>query len=133
MVEFASIQQYVNIAIERIMVYLPKMLLAVIVLLIGLRVIKLLVRGINRAMEKAQMDESLRKFLVSFAGVVLKIILVISVASMIGIETTSFIAVLGAAGLAVGFALQGSLGNFAPAVIPLSFSFLGLPCPDQIF
>lgn len=121
MVEFASIQQYVNTAIEQIMVYLPKLLLAIIVLLIGLRVIKLFVSGINRAMEKAQTDESLRKFSVSFAGVFLKIILIISVASMIGIETTSFIAVLGAAGLAVGFALQGSLGNLAGGLLILFF------------
>lgn len=70
-------------------------------------------------MEKRDVDQSLRPFLRSIIGTGLKIMLIISVASMIGIQMTSFVAVLGAAALAVGLALQGSLANFAGGVLIL--------------
>lgn len=72
-------------------------------------------------MERAETDPSLQKFLSSFMGIMLKILLFISVASMVGIATTSFVAILGAVGLAVGLALQGSLGNLAGGVLILFF------------
>ena len=67
------------------------------------------------------MDPTLHGFIGSLASVVLKVLLLVSVASMIGVETTSFIAVIGAAGLAIGLALQGSLANFAGGVLILLF------------
>ena len=67
------------------------------------------------------METTLRRFLNSLSNIGLKGLLLISVASMLGIETTSFIAVLGAAGLAIGLALQGSLANFAGGVLILIF------------
>jgi len=100
---------------------IPGFLLALIVLIIGLWIIKLIVKGVNKAMEKSDVEISLRKFLLSLTSIGLKALLLISVASMIGIATTSFIAVLGAAGLAVGLALQGSLANFAGGVLILLF------------
>ncbi|HAS76051.1 MAG TPA: mechanosensitive ion channel protein MscS, partial [Marinobacter adhaerens] len=66
-------------------------------------------------------DPTLNKFLCGLIGAILKILLLISVASMVGIATTSFIAIIGAAGLAVGLALQGSLANFAGGVLILIF------------
>lgn len=66
-------------------------------------------------------DQTLAKFLANFTDIALKVLLVVSVAAMIGIETTSFVAILGAAGLAVGLALQGSLSNFAGGVMILIF------------
>jgi small conductance mechanosensitive channel len=75
----------------------------------------------NKTMERSNIDISLRKFLSSLFGIILKVLLLISVASMIGIATTSFVAILGAAGLAVGLALQGGLANFAGGVIILIF------------
>jgi small conductance mechanosensitive channel len=75
----------------------------------------------GKALDRSKVDESLKKFLSNLFGVVLKILLLISVASMVGIETTSFVAIMGAAGLSVGLALQGSLANFAGGVLILLF------------
>lgn len=77
--------------------------------------------GIGKALQKGSVDETLQKFLTNLSSVGLKALLLISVAAMIGIETTSFIALLGAAGLAIGLALQGSLANFAGGVLILIF------------
>lgn len=98
-----------------------KILSAIVVLLIGLWVIKIIMRGIKRIFEKRNMDPSLRPFLTGIISALLKIMLVISVISMVGIEMTSFIAILGAAGLAVGMALSGTLQNFAGGVMILLF------------
>lgn len=114
-------QGYLDKAVELLMQYTPRLLLALIVLVIGLRVIRILGRAIDKGLERADTDISLRKFLDSFIRILLQVILVISVASMIGIATTSFVAILGAAGLAVGLALQGSLGNFAGGILILLF------------
>ena len=107
----------INLAIE----YGPTLLLAIIVLVAGFWIIKLVLKGTDKAMERSNIDISLRKFLRSLLGILLKVLLLISVASMIGIATTSFIAIIGAAGLAVGLALQGGLANFAGGVIILIF------------
>ena len=116
-----QINTYTQKAVELIIEYGPKLILAIIVLIIGLWIIKLVIKGLNKAMEKGDVDISLRKFLSSLSRILLKVLLLISVASMIGIATTSFIAILGAAGLAVGLALQGGLANFAGGVIILIF------------
>jgi small conductance mechanosensitive channel len=94
---------------------------AIVFLLIGLWVINWLSKKINKTFIKRDMDDSLRPFLVGLISIGLKILLIISVAGMVGIKTTSFIAILGAAGLAVGLALQGSLANFAGGVLILIF------------
>ncbi len=116
-----NLPKYTDMAVDLITVYGLRMLTAIVVLVIGLWIIRAVVRGLGRRMEKSNTDASLSKFLLSLVGVMLKIMLVISVASMIGIEMTSFIAILGAAGLAVGLALQGSLANFAGGVLVLLF------------
>lgn len=94
---------------------------ALIVLIIGLWIIGKVSRSTAKLLEARLNDETLAKFLTGAFDIVLKVMLVISVASMAGIQTTSFIAVLGAAGLAVGMALQGSLSNFAGGVMLLIF------------
>src|SRR5690554_913299 len=104
-----------------IVIYGGRVVLAIIVLLIGLWIIKRIVKLISKTMHNRDVDESLRPFLRSIISAVLKIMLIISVAGMIGIQVTSFIAVLGAAGLAIGLALQGSLSNFAGGVLILMF------------
>lgn len=100
--------------------YAPKLLLAIATLIIGLWIINRFVGGVNKRLE-GRFDPTLQKFVFSLSSIGLKALLLISVASMVGIETTSFIAVLGAAGLAVGLALQGSLANFAGGVLILAF------------
>lgn len=106
-------------AVSLTMAYAPKVLLAIVTLVIGLWLINRFVGVLDAKLGKK--DPTLNKFLCGLIGVVLKILLLISVASMVGIATTSFVAIIGAAGLAVGFALQGSLSNFAGGVLILIF------------
>jgi small conductance mechanosensitive channel len=98
-----------------------RLLGAILVLIIGLWIIKGIMKGIRKNFEKRSMDESLKPFLLSMISILLKIMLIISVLGMLGIEMTSFIAILGAAGLAVGLALSGTLQNFAGGVMILIF------------
>ena len=100
--------------------YAPKLLLALVTLIVGLWLINKVVKTTLSKME-SNIDPTLHKFIGSLVSVGLKGLLLISVASMVGIATTSFIAVLGAAGLAIGLALQGSLSNFAGGVLILIF------------
>ena len=108
-------------AVELLMLYGPKFILALVVLVVGFWIIKKVVGLVGKAMEKNEVELTLKRFLESLVGIILKALLLISVASMVGIETTSFIAIVGAAGLAVGLALQGSLANFAGGVLLLLF------------
>ena len=98
-----------------------KLLGGIVAFIIGLWIINRLVSVVGKMMEKRGMDESLQPFIKSLMGIGLKAMLLISVAGMVGIETTSFVAVIGAAGLAVGLALQGTLANFAGGVLILIF------------
>lgn len=111
--------QWMDQAVALTMAYAPKVLLAIITLIAGMWLINRFVSVLDKKL--GQKDPTLNKFLCGLIGAVLKIMLLISVASMIGIATTSFIAVIGAAGLAIGLALQGSLANFAGGVLILIF------------
>ena len=99
--------------------FLPKLLGAIVVLWIGFRLIKLLKKGLTKLLEKRSAESTLQTFLTSLVDVLMKVMLVIMAMDIIGIKATSFIAILGAAGLAVGMALQGTLQNFAGGVIIL--------------
>ncbi len=101
--------------------YSGKLTLAVITLLVGWWLISRLTSSIGRMLEARKVDRALSSFIGSLVSIVLRILLLISVASMIGVETTSFIAMIGAAGLAIGLALQGSLANFAGGVLIMLF------------
>ena len=119
--DMEQIQPYLDKAIELSMAYLPKVVLAVVTLVVGFWIIKRVIKGMNRVLGHKAVDDTLQKFMTSFIDVLLKILLLVAVAGMVGVETTSFIAMLGAIGLAVGLALQGSLGNFAGGVLILFF------------
>lgn len=93
---------------------------ALITLIVGFWLIKRITKILVKALSKTQ-DETLAKFLKNIINIVLKALLLVSVAQMVGVETTSFVAILGAAGLAVGLALQGSLSNFAGGVLIILF------------
>jgi small conductance mechanosensitive channel len=116
-----QITGYMDYVVELAWQYGPPLLMALLVLMIGMWIVNRVVRLTRTGMEKASVEPTLARFLGSLVSVGLKALLLISVASMIGIETTSFIAILGAAGLAIGLALQGSLGNFAGGVLVLLF------------
>jgi len=111
------LEQLTQIAVE----YGPKLIGAIVVLIIGGWIIKGLTRATGKMMDKSKMDESLKPFLKGIVGMLLKILLFISVLGMVGIEMTSFIAIMGAAGLAIGMALSGTLQNFAGGVMILVF------------
>ncbi|AIS11514.1 Small-conductance mechanosensitive channel [Pseudomonas chlororaphis subsp. aurantiaca] len=107
--------------IPMIMEYGSRVLLAVITLAIGWWLINSLTQKVGKLLALRNADQALQGFISSLANVILKVLLIVSVASMIGVETTSFVAAIGAAGLAIGLALQGSLANFAGGVLILLF------------
>lgn len=116
-----KLDKYINHVLELLAQYTPVVFSAVLVLLVGLWLIKRIAIFSQKAFEKRDLDVSLRTFLRSLISIGLKIILIVTVAGMLGIGTASFVTILGAAGLAVGLALQGSLSNFAGGVLILIF------------
>lgn len=96
-----------------------KVIAAILIAVVGLWIINRIVKGFKRILVAKQIDETLVPFIVSLTSVTLKVLLFISVITYLGIQMTSFIAILGAAGLAVGMALSGTLQNFAGGVILL--------------
>jgi small conductance mechanosensitive channel len=116
-----QISVYVDTGVSMAMQYGPRLVLAIVVLIVGIWIINRFVSVMSKSMETRSFDPTLGRFLTSLMSIMFKALLLISVASMVGIETTSFIAVLGAAGLAIGLALQGSLANFAGGVLVLIF------------
>lgn len=119
--EDINITEMIETAITYATTYGIKVVLALVVLIIGLWIIGKISRAAQKSMEHHLNDTTLAKFLSGGLDIIMKVMLVISVASMVGIQTTSFIAILGAAGLAIGIALQGSLSNFAGGVMLLIF------------
>ncbi|MCL7752304.1 mechanosensitive ion channel domain-containing protein [Polaribacter sp. Z022] len=111
------IENLKNLVIE----YTPKILVALAILIIGLFAIKIVVKTFRNILKKRDVDETLQKFLGDLISWALKILLFVTVISKLGIETASFAAIIAAAGLAVGLALQGSLGNFAGGVLIMIF------------
>lgn len=101
--------------------YAPKIAGAILTLVIGLWIIGWFGRQIKSFLKKRNVDETIRPFIASIISVGLKVMLLLSVAGMFGIETTSFVAILSALVFAVGLALQGSLGHFASGVLILIF------------
>ncbi len=112
-----DIDKYIDKAVELSMEYVPKLVLAIIVLIVGLMIIKFIVKTAKKAMKKSDIDSTLSSFLGAILSAILKVSLFLSIASIVGVEVTSFLAILGAAGLAIGLALQGSLSNFAGSAI----------------
>ena len=107
--------------IPMIMEYGSRFFLAVLTLAIGWWLINVLTHRVGRLLALRNADLALQHFITSLANIALKVMLVVNVASMIGVATTSFVAAIGAATLAIGLALQGSLANFAGGVLILLF------------
>ncbi|NMP30443.1 mechanosensitive ion channel [Thalassotalea sp. M1531] len=116
-----KLEHYMQIIGEMGLAFGTKLILAIIVWIIGAWVIRRIVKLIDVAMTKKKVEVTLHQFLVSIFNITFKAVLIIIFASMIGVETASLIAMLGAAGLAVGLALQGSLANFAGGILILFF------------
>lgn len=101
--------------------YLPSLITAILVLVVGLWIAGKLTSYASHLIAKRDLDPSLQSFLGGLIGVILKVCVFLAAVEVAGVKTTSFIAILGAAGLAVGLALQGSLSNFAGGVVLLVF------------
>ena len=101
--------------------YAPKLVAAIIVLIVGFWIIKLITKFFNKLLDKREVDPTLKPFLRALVSVTLKVLLAISVIGMLGVQMTSFIALIGAVGLAIGMALSGTLQNFAGGVMILLF------------
>lgn len=101
--------------------YGGRVLLAILTLIVGLWVIGWITRLLSSAMTRRHVDRDVQPFLLSLVNGLLRVLLLLSIASTLGVQTTSFVAIIGAAGLAVGLALQGSLANFAGGVLILIF------------
>ncbi len=114
-------QKWIDKGYELIVDFGPKLLGAIAIWIIGSWIIKNMMKVFRKTMNKSNYDESLTKFLLNLGYWALKILLIVVVLGTVGIETTSFAAILAAAGLAVGMALQGSLANFAGGVLIMIF------------
>ena len=106
---------------ELLTAYAPKVVGALLTLIIGFWIVGRVIRAVEKSMENRKMDETIRPFLTSLISVGLKVMILLAPASMFGIEITSFVAIFGAMAFAVGLALQGSLGHFGSGVLLLTF------------
>ncbi len=106
---------------ELVTIYGIKVLAAIVIFVVGRWVAKALSNIIRKMMRKGDVDQTIRRFVANMAYIVLMVFVVLAALSQLGIQTTSFIAILGAAGLAIGLALQGSLANFAAGFLMILF------------
>lgn len=116
-----NLSDYFNLILNLIIEYSPKLITAIIILLFGLWAISLITKSFKRIMVKRNIEITLVNFLGNLIFWALRILLFITIIAKLGVETSSFVAVLGAAGLAVGLALQGSLSNFAGGILIILF------------
>ena len=114
-------EEFLETSQDLLFLYAPKVITALLILFVGLYVIKIIIKSSRKIMQKRGVDVTLQKFLGNLLGWILKVLLFITVISQLGIATTSFAAIIAAAGLAIGLALQGSLGNFAGGVLDFTF------------
>jgi small conductance mechanosensitive channel len=122
--EYVEVKQYVKLleeAYNMALEMLPNLIKAGLIFFIGLWVVRFINRMVHRFFEKKDYDLTLESFLQSFINISLKGILFVLVITQLGVKSSSLVAVVGAAGLAIGLALQGSLANFAGGVLILIF------------
>lgn len=121
MEELNIYQEYLEKAVMGLWELLPSLVMAAIIFIVGLWVIRFINRMVHRFFQKKEYDEALETFLQSFINIALKLLLFVLIITQLGVKSSSLVAIVGAAGLAVGLALQGSLANFAGGVLILLF------------
>lgn len=121
MEQFGNYQRHIEEAITWFWDFLPNLITAIVLLVVGLWLIRIINRLVRRFFERKDYDEALETFLQSFIRLGLKFLLFVLVVTQLGVKSSSLVAMVGAAGLAVGLALQGSLANFAGGVLILLF------------
>ncbi|NAS11704.1 mechanosensitive ion channel family protein [Poritiphilus flavus] len=114
-------QEWINYGIELAKEFGPRLLTAILIYIVGSWIIKRIIGATRKVMSKSSYDESLQRFLLNLISWALKVFLILLVISRLGVDVTTFAAVIAAAGLAVGLALQGSLANFAGGVLIMIF------------
>ena len=118
--ELNKFNEYLQMAADKAIIYLPRILAAGLILWVGFKIIKKIVAFIGSFLQKTGFSESLRPFLSSTVGILLKGAVLFAIASILGADLTGLVAILAAASFAVGMALQGSLGNFASGILILT-------------
>lgn len=116
-----DLYNYIDIAIDKAVFFVPRLLLAGLIIWIGIKIIKKIIKLSRVTLEKTGIAENFRPFFISILRACLHILLVFIIASVLGANLTGIITILAAAGFAVGMALQGSLGNFASGILILIF------------
>lgn len=119
--DFFSLENYTTGFLKILIDYSPKLISAIVILFVGIYAIRLINRLVRKIMVKRDLDPTLSKFLADILIWILRVLLFVTFISKLGIETSSFVAILGAAGLAVGLSLQGSLSNFAGGMLIILF------------
>jgi small conductance mechanosensitive channel len=114
-----NLEKFYNKAYDWIIVFGPRLILGIITLLVGLWFVKLIIKWVENSMHHREVDPTAKPFLVSLIGVALRVLLLLGVMQIIGIEMTLFTAIVGAFGVAAGLALSGTLQNFASGIIIL--------------
>jgi len=118
--ENIDFNKYVTLIQEKAIVYVPKLVLAGIILWVGMKIANKLIELVSKVLEKAGFDDTIRPFLVSMINFILKGAILLTCASILGVNLSSLVALLAAVGFAIGMALQGSLGNFASGILILT-------------
>ncbi|TKD66655.1 mechanosensitive ion channel family protein [Flavobacterium sp. ASW18X] len=119
--QFQNYEEHISKAIDWVWKLVPNIILAILLLVVGLWFVRLINKMVRKFFDKKDYDPTLESFLQSFISIVLKVLLFVLVVTQLGVKTSSLIAIIGAAGLAIGLALQGSLSNFAGGVLILLF------------
>ncbi|MEO9510839.1 MAG: mechanosensitive ion channel domain-containing protein [Flavobacteriaceae bacterium] len=121
MEELKNFEQHLEKAIDWFWNFMPNLILAIIISVVGLWVIRFINKIVRKFFERKDYDLTLESFLQSFISIALKVLLFVVVVTQLGVKSSSLVAMVGAAGLAIGLALQGSLANFAGGVLILLF------------
>ncbi|MEA1784610.1 mechanosensitive ion channel [Arenibacter sp. GZD96] len=121
MQNYTEFENYLNQGVSWLVSILPNIITAILILVIGLWVVRFINNMVRKFFVKKDYDPTLESFLQSFISIALKAVLFVLVITQLGVQSSSLVAIVGAAGLAVGLALQGSLANFAGGVLILIF------------
>lgn len=119
--DLENYEQYIENALNWLWEIIPSIVTAILILILGLWVVRFINKMVRRFFQKKDYDPALETFLQSFISIALKLLLFVLVITQLGVKSSSLVAIVGAAGLAVGLALQGSLANFAGGVLILLF------------
>ncbi|WP_435624689.1 mechanosensitive ion channel family protein [Flagellimonas sp.] len=121
MEELKNFEKHLENAIEWFWDFIPDLILAVIILIVGWWMVRFINKMVAKFFDKKDYEPTLESFIQSFINISLKVLLFVVVVTQLGVKSSSLVAMIGAAGLAIGLALQGSLANFAGGVLILIF------------